>query len=273
VGIAFPATLPESGQAVLEQVLFRSVTWSSAFDETIERLSQIIKLGCLRPGSQLPSERELVSRLKISRTTLREAIRALQQQGLLETKRGRSGGTFVAEGSSRHLSKTEARALVRDMGRGLRDALDLRGAAEPRAAELAAIRADDDAIELLFALQERSAGASAAEIRHADSALHIAIAYVADSPLVLQSVLGVQAQLHDLLGFLTVVPTQRLEARVSSRQHEKVVRAIADREPQRARRVMADHISATEELFQAILDVRADVESTSRSSATGKSSS
>jgi GntR family transcriptional repressor for pyruvate dehydrogenase complex len=250
-----PEELPEGAKADLEEVFFRPVSWRSAFDETVERLSQLLRLGPLRPGMQLPSERELVNRLGISRTTLREAIRALQQDGLLETRRGRSGGTFVAEAIEHVPSKSEARKLTRSMGRALRDALDLRSAAEPKAAELAASRASEEAIERLFMLQARSAQATASEVRRADSALHIAVAQVADSPLVLQTVLNVQSQLHDLLRFLAVVPTQRLEARVSSRQHEKVLHAIADRDPRRARRAMEDHVAATEELLQDILDV------------------
>ena len=80
----------------LGRVFFRPVHWQSAFEETVERLSQAIKLGAVVVGEQLPSERELVSKLEVSRTTLREAIRALQQEGILRTQRGRSGGTFVA---------------------------------------------------------------------------------------------------------------------------------------------------------------------------------
>lgn len=249
--------LPTTAMDLLDRVFFRPVSWRSAFDETVERLYQVIKLGPLGPGTQLPSERELVSRLGVSRTTLREAIRALQQAGLLETKRGRSGGTFVAASDDGILSKGEAQKLARKMGDELTDALDLRSAVEPKASELAAVRASDADIELLTAVQEASMEASADEIRVTDSALHIAIAHVANSPHLLQAELMVQAKLHDLLAFMAVVPTRRLEARVSSRRHEKIVKAIADRDPEAAYEAAKEHIAATEELFQDVLGVQA----------------
>src|SRR5207247_11424107 len=67
------------------------------FEQTGGRLASAIQLGFLPPGSQLPPERELAKQLEISRTTLRQALTALTQSGLVTTARGRSGGTFVAD--------------------------------------------------------------------------------------------------------------------------------------------------------------------------------
>ncbi len=75
--------------------IFGPVRAGNAFEETVERLLTAVKLGIAAPGSQLPPERELSDRLNVSRVTLREAIRALQQSGHLESRRGRYGGTFV----------------------------------------------------------------------------------------------------------------------------------------------------------------------------------
>src|SRR5947208_17177351 len=77
--------------------LFKPVQPPIAFEQTVERLATAIKLGFLGPGSQLPPERELARQLEISRTTLRQALTALAQSGLVTTARGRSGGTFVAD--------------------------------------------------------------------------------------------------------------------------------------------------------------------------------
>src|ERR1700758_5076244 len=72
----------------------RSVT---AVEETVERLGTAIRLGLLPPGTRLPAERELCSRLGIARSTLRQALVALAQSGHLHAMRGRGGGTFVAD--------------------------------------------------------------------------------------------------------------------------------------------------------------------------------
>src|SRR5438874_9112974 len=86
------STLASAGDA-----LFRPVRTGNAFEETVERLLQAIRLGVAGPGERLPAERELANRLNISRVTLREAIRALQESGYVESRRGRYGGTFVNE--------------------------------------------------------------------------------------------------------------------------------------------------------------------------------
>src|SRR5262249_57378074 len=75
--------------------LLRPVREGNAFEETVERLLTVIKLGVVGPGERFPAERELAAQLGISRPTLREAIRELQQAGYVESRRGRSGGTVV----------------------------------------------------------------------------------------------------------------------------------------------------------------------------------
>ncbi|MGH2597501.1 MAG: FadR/GntR family transcriptional regulator, partial [Actinomycetota bacterium] len=88
---------PPRIEALLEDVFFRQAHWHSAYEVAVQRLAQAIKLGALKAGARLPPERVLVERLGVSRTTLREGMRALQQQGYLKTSRGRAGGSFTAQ--------------------------------------------------------------------------------------------------------------------------------------------------------------------------------
>ena len=76
---------------------FKPVRPPTTFEETVERLGTAIRLGLLVPGSKLPPERELAEELRISRSTLRQALTTLVQSGHLTAVRGRSGGTFVAD--------------------------------------------------------------------------------------------------------------------------------------------------------------------------------
>jgi DNA-binding GntR family transcriptional regulator len=80
-----------------DDAVFRPVRAGNPFEETVERLLQAIKLGVVVPGDRLPPERELATRLNVSRVTLREAIHALTEAGYVESRRGRYGGTFVNE--------------------------------------------------------------------------------------------------------------------------------------------------------------------------------
>src|SRR5262245_59316630 len=75
--------------------VWRPVRGGNAFEITVARLAQAIKLGLVSEGDRLPAERDLAERLQVSRVTLREAIRAFREAGYLESRRGRTGGTFV----------------------------------------------------------------------------------------------------------------------------------------------------------------------------------
>src|SRR5262245_8879048 len=125
--------------------VWRPVRGGNAFEITVARLAQAIRLGMVVVGERLPPERELAEQLRVSRVTLREAIGALREAGYLESRRGRSGGTFVVHAGPRPTDADggpalDAGALAREMGEQLHDALDFRRVLEPGAAALAAAR-------------------------------------------------------------------------------------------------------------------------------------
>src|SRR5580704_13029976 len=82
-------------EAFWARTVFSPVPVRNAFEVTVERLAQSIRLGVLVEGDRLPPERELADTLGVSRVTLREAIKTLRDAGLVESRRGRGGGTFV----------------------------------------------------------------------------------------------------------------------------------------------------------------------------------
>ena len=81
------ATDPSDGSAASDALL-RPVRPLNAFEDTVERLLQTIRLGVLQPGESLPPERELAARLGVSRDTVREAIKSLSDAGYLVSRRG-----------------------------------------------------------------------------------------------------------------------------------------------------------------------------------------
>jgi GntR family transcriptional repressor for pyruvate dehydrogenase complex len=251
--------LPPQIEALLEDVFFRQAHWHSAYEVAVQRLAQAIKLGALKSGARLPPERELVDRLGVSRTTLREGIRALQQQGFLKTSRGRSGGTFIVQRKIRQPTRADIQRLAREMGGLIPELLDMRAAVEPKAAELAALRATDQAIENLRWLADRSQRVPTSELRQADSTLHIAIAHTARSDRLLDLVLEEQMRLHELLAYLSFAPGLRDEQGHSVLQHHRVVDAIADRDPAASYQAMHDHIDATNAILSDLLKLGAEV--------------
>src|SRR5919197_3048374 len=182
------------------ETVFRAVRGGNAFEETVERLLQAIKLGLVRTGDRLPAERDLAVRLGVSRMTLREAIRELQRAGYVESRRGRFGGTFVVYRPDAAAASGDVRAIARRMGESLDDALAFRRVLEVGAVELAAARrlTADQRGYLGQRLAECTA-APPAEYRQHDSRLHLAFAELAGSPSLVAAVADVRMRLNELL--------------------------------------------------------------------------
>ncbi|HXZ64277.1 MAG TPA: GntR family transcriptional regulator [Streptosporangiaceae bacterium] len=119
--------------------VLRPVREGNAFEETVERMLTVIKLGLVGHGERFPAERELAAQLGVSRLTLREAIHELHEAGYVCSRRGRFGGTFVTYDRPAPNSAELAR-LARQDGDKLTDALTFRLAVESGAAEALALR-------------------------------------------------------------------------------------------------------------------------------------
>lgn len=236
----------------LEALAFRPVPARNAYEETVERLAQTIKLGLVRPDEPLPPERELAPMLGVSRVTLREAIRSLQQAGYIESRRGRSGGTFVIHRPRHSPSETKARRIAKELGaEKIEDALLFRGVIEPGAAALAAAaKPDETQAERLRALATNVADAAAADYRAADTRLHLAIAELSGSTSLAAAIADVQVLFTDLLASIP-----RLEPAVAhaNRQHQEIVEAIAAGDAEQAQAVMREHVGATANLIRGFL--------------------
>ncbi|MFB9689881.1 FadR/GntR family transcriptional regulator [Amycolatopsis plumensis] len=228
------------------EALFRPVRTGNAFEETVERLLQAIRLGVVGAGERLPSERELAERLGVSRVTLREAIRALSDAGYVESRRGRYGGTFVHDTLP---APPEPGGEVDAVS--LEDALSLRYVLETGAAEMAAARSlsPADRQHLTGTLAE-AAGAELADYRRKDSRLHLAIAEVTASGSLTTAVADARSRVNQLLDRIPLLPPN-LEH--SNAQHEAIVDAILAGDAPAARRAMAEHIEGTASLLRAFL--------------------
>jgi GntR family transcriptional regulator, transcriptional repressor for pyruvate dehydrogenase complex len=242
-------TVPGGSPAIIAAV-FRAVRTGNAFEETVERLLEGVKLGVYAPGDRLPPERELTRRLGISRITLREALRELAAAGYVETKRGRFGGTFVIRPPD-PMVYDEVTAAARDMGSQLDDALTFRRVVECGAAEMAArasltMQQRESLAECLAAVHACAAGS----YRQADTRLHLAIADAAGSPLLTASVVESRVRLVDLLNAIPMLGTNLEHANI---QHASIVRAILAGDPERARKAMEEHVAGTAALLRGFL--------------------
>ncbi len=234
--------------AALEAV-FKPVHPPSTFEETVERLGTAIRLGLLAPGSQLPPERELADELRISRSTLRQALTTLTQSGHLVAVRGRGGGTFVAD------RPPLAEEAGEPLGEEAWEVLDMRVAIESGAAVLAAERASADDLDRLDELVERMAGATDFEdYRRADIRFHIGIAEAAQSPRLVSAMTEVQGQMSELIA-LIAHPEQVLTR--SNAQHRRIVAHLRRGDTGRAVTLLREHIEGTEHILAGLLPGRA----------------
>jgi DNA-binding FadR family transcriptional regulator len=230
--------------------VWRPVRGGNAFEITVARLVQAIKLGMVTAGERLPPERELAEKLRVSRVTLRQAIGALREAGYLESRRGRAGGTFVVY-QGRADDRPDVATLAREMGEALHDALDFRRVLEPGAAALAANRAlsASDRAHLVASLA--AAGQRDPAVRRTgDSRLHLAVAAASGSASVAQAIADVQLRLDQLLA---AIPVLRRNLDHSDAQHARIVEAILAGDAGVARTVMEEHCDATAELLRGLL--------------------
>jgi DNA-binding FadR family transcriptional regulator len=234
--------------------LLRPVREGLAFEETVERLLIVIKLGFVGPGQRFPAERELAAQLGISRRTLREAIGELQQAGYVESRRGRSGGTFVT-GAPPAPARGELRRLAREDGDKLADALTFRlaveaGSADALARLVAQSAAREDARAVLLARLADVNGACPRDYRRLDTLFHLAIAELTGSSLLAAACTDARMRLNDLLN---AIPVLQRNIDHTAGQHTAIVTAILAGNADRARRAVAEHLDGTAALLRGFL--------------------
>jgi GntR family transcriptional repressor for pyruvate dehydrogenase complex len=239
---------PEVRSPALEAV-FERVHPPTTFEETVERLGTAIRLGLLPPATRLPPERELADELGISRSTLRQALTTLVQSGHLISRRGRSGGTFVADEPPLTHDRS-AKPLDFDQARAV---LDYRVTIETGVTALAAERATDEDLDLLDALTDEMGATEGARFhvyRRADVRFHIGVAEACHSPRLLAAMTEVQGQMTDLISRIAH-PDEVLTR--SNAQHKRLVALLRRREVGDAVELMREHCAGTEHILAGLM--------------------
>ncbi len=227
-------------RSLVERTVFTPVRQGSTVAETVARLGQAIGMGLLRPGDRLPSETRLADDLGISPVTLRSALTILRESGLIETQRGRVGGTFVAPGA-------EATSFVTDRTlpteRELRDLTDFRSVVEGGGAAFAAERRTASQLEELERLTaEMTAGSDFATWSERDTIFHLILADASGSARLVEQVAGIRAEVYRVS---QVLPTPGPVLELANAEHRKILQAVAARKPDKARVAMVRHVEST----------------------------
>ncbi len=233
------------------EAVFKPVQPPTTFEETVERLGTAIRLGLLVPASRLPPERDLADQLRISRSTLRQALTTLVQSGHLVSVRGRAGGTFVADEPPLG-EAAEGEVLTEDA----RAVLDYRVAVETGATVLAAERAqDEDLVRLLELTEHMQEAGPFDEYRRADVRFHIGVAEASHSPRLITAMTEVQGQMSNLIHRIAH-PREVLVS--SNEQHRQLISLLRRRDSAGAVRLMRGHVEGTEHILAGLLPERPD---------------
>src|SRR6202451_4322871 len=231
-----------------DKAVYKLVRTSRLYEQIVQQIEDSILKGALKPGDQLPAERDLAQRFGVSRTAVREAVKALREKGLVEAYSGR--GTFITDGTTQAVR--QSLDLITKIGQpeGSTQLAEVRAILEPEIAALAAIRIQEPELATMreaVAVMDR-AGSDPDAYIEADLDFHLALAEAAANPIILSLIDSIVGLLRE----------QRLRIfRVSGgsergqMHHKKILDAVERRDSEKAREAMREHLGQVREDGQA----------------------
>ena len=206
------------------------------------QIREAIFSGLLAPGHKLPPERELAERFQTSRVALREALRALEKEGMITIKRGFGGGAFIADFDSALRALTDSLSIVVKLGEAKSSELtEVRAILEPQIARLATSRAtaeDLSRIESVVIAQEEELKNGELS-RKLDMEFHRKLADAAHNPVLKIVVNAVNESIRDAISRSKL--SRQMRTRVIA-FHRSILEAVRSRDASSAQSAMADHV-------------------------------
>src|SRR5713101_2115384 len=226
------------------QPVYKTVRTSRLYEQIVQQIEESILKGVLKPGDQLPAERELAQRFGVSRTAVREAVKALREKGLVEAYSGR--GTFITDGTSQVIRQSLDLMTRIGQQEGSVHLSELRQMLEPQIAALAATRIEEQLLATMreaVVVMDRSLHDPDAYIE-ADLDFHLAMAEAVGNPLIL-------SLLDSIVGLLREQRSRifRVDGGPERGQfhHKRILEAIERRDPDAAREAMRAHLGQVRE--------------------------
>jgi GntR family transcriptional repressor for pyruvate dehydrogenase complex len=224
---------------------FRTVLKTRVSESIIEQVRDLITSGRLKSGDRLPAEREFAQTLSVSRSAVREAIRALESLGIVEARAGE--GTFVVT-PPQGKGRDPITASLFQAWSTQRNLFEVRRVLEPGLAALAARRATPAQIEKMRAILDDQKGKVHAgeSYMKEDTTFHYLVAEATGNEILLRvadSLMELLRETRDTSGKIASRPTRSLK------QHQAILQAIEARNPLVAERRMREHIRAIEQLI------------------------
>lgn len=219
--------------------MYRAVKTSRLYEQIVQQVEESILSGQLKSGDQLPAERDLAQRFGVSRTAVREAVKALREKGLVEAYSGR--GTFVTNETT-HTIRQSLDLMIRvNQQEGTAHLAELRRMLEPEIAALAAPRIEDQLLGTMreaVAAMDRSLHDPDAYVE-ADLDFHLALAEAAGNPLILSLLDSIVGLLREQRARIFKVDGGPERGQF---HHKRILAAVEARNADAARQAMRDHL-------------------------------
>jgi GntR family transcriptional repressor for pyruvate dehydrogenase complex len=229
----------EVAGSLVDKPIYRIVKTSRLYEQIVQQVEDSILKGQLKPGDQLPAERDLAQRFGVSRTAVREAVKTLREKGLVEAYSGR--GTFVTNGTSQAIRQSLDLMIRINRQDGSANLAELRFVLEPEIAGLAAPRIEEQLLSTMreaVAVMDRNLHDPDAYVE-ADLDFHLALAEAVGNPLIL-------SLLDSIVGLLREQRTRIFEVEGGPERgqfhHKRILTAIERRDPESAREAMRAHL-------------------------------
>lgn len=230
--------------------MYKTVRTSRLYEQIVQQIEDSILKGALRAGDQLPAERELAVRFGVSRTAVREAVKALREKGLVEAYSGR--GTFVTDGTSQAIRQSLDLMIKIGQAEGSTHLAEVRELLEPEIAALAATRIEESSLAMMrdaFEVMERHRQNPDAYIE-ADLDFHLALAEAAANPLILSLLDSIVGLLREQRIRIFNVGGGPERGQI---HHQRILEAIENRDPIKARTAMRAHLQQVREDSTAVV--------------------
>jgi GntR family transcriptional repressor for pyruvate dehydrogenase complex len=224
--------------------VYKVVRTSRLYEQIVQQIEESVLNGTLKPGDQLPAERELAQRLGVSRTAVREAVKALREKGLVEAYSGR--GTFVTDGTTQAARQSFDLMVKIGQQEGAPHLAELRLILEPGIAALAAVRAKEEDLTALretVAVMDRAQDDPEAYIE-ADLDFHLALAETVANPLILSLIDSIVGLLREQRIKIFNVEGGPQRGQV---HHKRILDAMERRDAEMARTAMRAHLEQVRE--------------------------
>lgn len=224
--------------------MYKIVRSSRLYEQIVQQVEESIHKGAMKPGDQLPPERELAQQFGVSRTAVREAVKALREKGLVEAYPGR--GTFITEESPYSMKQSLDRMLKVGQAEGSGFLAEVREILEPEIAAMAATRADAEDLACMreqVVLMDQARKDPEAFIE-GDLDFHLALAEAAANPLILSLIDSIVGLLREQrMGIFQVEGGPER----GQYHHKKILEAIEHRDSAGAREAMKAHLRQVRE--------------------------